>query len=94
VDLQPNNVHDAIKKSRSKKGSLKTHDGELIFVVEVAPEGGFTARALGQSIFTEADDIATLHKNIRDSVHCHFEDPALRPKIIRLHFIREELIAV
>src|SRR5262249_49549512 len=27
---------------------------ELIFIVEEAPEGGFTARALGASIFTEA----------------------------------------
>ncbi len=66
---------------------------EVIFVVEESPEGGYTARALGTAIFTEADDLAELHANVRDAVICHFDD-AERPKIIRLHFVREELIAV
>ncbi|HEX2688453.1 MAG TPA: hypothetical protein VHN14_17605 [Kofleriaceae bacterium] len=65
---------------------------EIIFVVEEAPEGGFTARALGPSIFTEADDLAALHDRVRDSVRCHF-DEGQRPKVIRLHFIHEEIIA-
>jgi dephospho-CoA kinase len=47
---------------------------ELIFLVEEAPEGGYTARALGQSIFTEADDFETLEENVRDAVRCHFDD--------------------
>jgi hypothetical protein len=64
---------------------------ELIFLVEEAPEGGFTARALGASIFTEADSVATLHDMVRDAVRCHFED-GQRPSIIRLHFVREEVI--
>ena len=64
---------------------------ELIFLVEEAPEGGFTARALGESIFTEADGLADLHEKVRDAVRCHFEDGRL-PKIIRLHFVREEII--
>jgi hypothetical protein len=67
---------------------------ELIFVVEEAPEGGYTARALGESIFTEADDLAQLQDQVRDAMLCHFEDEATRPKLIRLHFVREELIAV
>ena len=66
---------------------------ELIFVVEDAPEGGFIARALGASIFTEADTIAELHGKIRDAVRCHF-DEGLAPKIVRLHHVREEVIAV
>jgi hypothetical protein len=66
---------------------------EIIFVVEEAPEGGYTARALGASIFTKADDLAGLHGNVRDAVHCHFEE-GRRPKFIRLHFTRDELIAV
>ena len=66
---------------------------EIIFLVEDAPEGGYTARALGASIFTEADDLASLHANVRDAVHCHFEPDQL-PKLIRLHFVREEVIAV
>lgn len=66
---------------------------EILFVVEEAPEGGLTARALGESIFTEADDIETLHQQVRDAVHCHFEDGEA-PRIIRLHFTREEVLAV
>ncbi len=66
---------------------------ELIFVVEEAPEGGYTARALGESIFTEADDMAGLHDQVRDAVNCHFEeDPRL--KVVRLHFVRDEVIAL
>jgi hypothetical protein len=66
---------------------------ELIFVVEEAPEGGYTARALGEAIFTEADDLASLHSQVRDAVMCHFEE-GRAPKIIRLHFVREEAFAV
>lgn len=64
---------------------------ELIFLVENAPEGGYTARALGESIFTEADTRETLHEQIRDAVRCHFED-GKAPKVIRLHFVHEEVI--
>jgi hypothetical protein len=66
---------------------------EVIFIVEEAPEGGYTARALGVSIFTEAEDLRELHAQVRDAVQCHFEE-ADRPKVIRLHFVRDELIAV
>jgi hypothetical protein len=66
---------------------------EIIFVVEEAPEGGFAARALGVSIFTEADDMASLHAQIRDAVRCHF-DEGKAPKVVRLHFVREEVFAV
>ena len=65
---------------------------EIIFLVEEAPEGGYTARALSASIFTEADDITGLREAVRDAVRCHFED-AERPQLIRLHFTREEVIA-
>lgn len=66
---------------------------EMIFVVEEAPEGGFTARALGESIFTEADDMESLHEQVRDAVRCHF-DEGKAPKVVRLHFVREEVLAV
>ncbi len=65
---------------------------ELIFLVEDAPEGGYTARALGVSIFTEADDLNSLRELVRDAVRCHF-DEGQGPKLIRLHFVREEVIA-
>lgn len=47
---------------------------EIIFLVEEAPEGGYTARALGQSIFTEADDLESLNAQVRDAVLCHFDE--------------------
>jgi hypothetical protein len=65
---------------------------EIVFVVEQAPEGGFTARALGESIFTEADTEAELRVAVQDAVHCHFDD-GQSPKLIRLHFVRDELLA-
>ncbi|MGI9105948.1 MAG: 2-oxoisovalerate dehydrogenase [Pyrinomonadaceae bacterium] len=65
---------------------------ELIFLVEDAPEGGYTARALGVSIFTEADGLNSLREMVRDAVRCHF-DEGQGPKLIRLHFVREEVIA-
>jgi hypothetical protein len=67
--------------------------GELIFIVEEAPEGGYTARALNAPIFTESDTLAELPDQVRDAVRCHF-DEGQAPKVIRLHFVREEVIAV
>ena len=55
---------------------------EIVFVVEEAPEGGFTARALGVSIFTEADTLPQLNVAMRDAVRCHFEERD-RPKVIQ-----------
>jgi hypothetical protein len=66
---------------------------EIIFVVEEAAEGGYTARALGQSIVTEADTMSRLHAQVRDAVRCHFEE-AERPKLIRLHHVKEEVLTV
>ncbi len=65
---------------------------EIIFVVEDAPEGGYTARAVGESIFTEAESLDHLHNRVRDAVRCHF-DESNAPKLIRLHFVRDEVIA-
>ena len=67
------------------------NSNEIIFLVEEAPEGGFTAHALGESIFTGADDLASLHHQVRVAVHCHF-DEGKAPEMIRLHFVREEVI--
>lgn len=65
---------------------------EIMFLVENSPEGGYEARSLSASIYTEADTIAELKEMIRDAVLCHFDEPD-RPAIIRLHFIREEILA-
>lgn len=64
---------------------------EIIFIVEESPEGGYEAKALGYSIFTEGESIEQLKENVKEAVRCHFEQDY--PKIIRLHFIREEIFA-
>ena len=65
---------------------------EIVFVVEQAPEGGYTARGLGESVFTEADTEAELRTAVQNAVHCHFgEEAAL--KVINLHFVRNVVAA-
>jgi hypothetical protein len=68
------------------------HMNEIIFMVEDADEGGYIARALGASIFTQADTLPELRAAVREAVHCHFDEGQV-PSIIRLHFTREEVIA-
>ena len=58
---------------------------EIVFLIEDDVDGGYIARALGESIFTQADDIDSLKKMLRDAVRCHFSDEQTRPKIIRLN---------
>jgi hypothetical protein len=65
---------------------------EIIFLVEESPDGGYEAKALSAPIFTEADTLDELRMMIRDAVACHF-DQGDCPQIIRLHFVREEVIA-
>jgi predicted RNase H-like HicB family nuclease len=65
---------------------------EVVFLVEEAPEGGYSARALGESIFTQAETLEELRENVRDAVRCHF-DEGQRPAAIRLHFVRDEVMA-
>jgi hypothetical protein len=66
---------------------------EIVFLVEQDPEGGYTAVALAESIFTEAEDLETLKVMVKDAVHCHFDTEEERPKIIRLHIVRDEVFA-
>ncbi|MEM9339104.1 MAG: 2-oxoisovalerate dehydrogenase [Bacteroidota bacterium] len=64
---------------------------EIIFIVEESMEGGYEARALGESIFTDGETIDELKHNIKEAIHCHYEENA--PKIVRLHYIKEEVFA-
>jgi len=68
-------------------------DKEIIFLVEEAPEGGYLARALGYSIFTESDTLDAIREEIKDAVRCHFDEDQ-KPSIVRLHFIKEEVFAI
>ena len=63
----------------------------IFFLVEQASEGGYTARAFGESIFTEADDIESLHQQVRDAVRCYF-DKGQVPRLIRLHFTHDQVL--
>ncbi len=65
---------------------------EIIFSVEESPEGGYEARALGFSIFTQADTMDELKRNVREAVHCHF-DEGQAPSVIRLHTVKDEVIS-
>ncbi len=65
---------------------------EIVFLVTEPEEGGYEARSLSHSIFTEADSLEELRVMVKDAVACHF-DSGSGPKIIRLHFVRDEVIA-
>jgi hypothetical protein len=65
---------------------------EIIFIVEESPEGGYEAKALGHSIFTDGETLDELRNMVRDAVHCHF-DESERPRLIRLHYVRDEVMA-
>jgi hypothetical protein len=64
---------------------------EIIFLVEEAPEGGYLARALGHSIFAEADTWDELKAAVQDAVLCHFEADE-KPSVLRLHVVRDEVV--
>jgi hypothetical protein len=66
---------------------------EIFFLVEEDIEGGYTAKAIGESIVTQSDSINDLKEMIKDAVKCHFDIQQL-PKIIRLHFVRDEVISL
>ncbi len=65
---------------------------EIIFLFEEDIEGGYNAKALSESIFTQVESLEELRANIRDAVDCHY-DPASKPKMIRLQFFSEEVLA-
>lgn len=67
---------------------------ELIFEVRDAEEGGYFARALGYAIFTQADTWDELRTNAVEAATLHFEDSKEQPKLIQLHYVRDELIPV
>lgn len=65
---------------------------EIVFLVEESDEGGLTARALGESIFTRADSMDMLREEVRDAARCHFGENG-GPSMIRLHYVRDEVLA-
>ena len=68
-------------------------DKEVVFLVEESQEGGYEAKALGYSIFTEAENLVELKEKIRDAVKCHFEEKEM-PPVLRIHLVKDEVITV
>jgi hypothetical protein len=66
-------------------------EAEIVFIVEEAAEGGLVARAVGESIFTQADSLEQLRHAVREAVACHFGDGP-QPRTIRLRVVREEVL--
>ncbi|MCC6739187.1 MAG: 2-oxoisovalerate dehydrogenase [Planctomycetia bacterium] len=67
---------------------------EVIFEVrEDEVDGGFVASALGYGIHTEADTLDELRRNVKEAVECFFDEAMGIPKIVRLHFVRDEILA-
>lgn len=66
---------------------------EIIFIVEEAQEGGYQARALDESIFTEADTLEELKLNIKEAMDCHYDEKDEKPRIVRLHIVRDEILS-
>jgi predicted RNase H-like HicB family nuclease len=64
---------------------------EIFFLVEESPDGGYSARALGSSIFTQGDTLEELRFNVKDAIECHFDD--IKPRMIHLHFVRDETLS-
>lgn len=65
---------------------------ELIFEVRDAEEGGFCARALGHPIFTQAETWDELRANALEAAALHFDDSPMHPRIVHLHYVKDELI--
>lgn len=72
---------------------MRVAEGEIIFLVEESLDGGYEAKALGHSVYTEAESMDELREAVRDAVRCHFEEDEL-PRTIRLHLVRDETLAV
>jgi hypothetical protein len=70
---------------------MMSNQTEIIFIVEESLEGGFEAKALGTSIFTEGETMEELRNNIREAIHAHYETNA--PKMVRMHYVKEEVFA-
>ena len=66
---------------------------EIIFTVTESLDGGYEAKAIGHSIYTQCDEYSKLPETLRDAVKCHFDEDKM-PAFIRIHLIRDEVIAV
>ena len=66
---------------------------EIIFTVTESLDGGYEAKAMGHSIYTQCDGYDELSAILRDAVRCHFNEDEL-PSLIRIHLVKDEVVAV
>ena len=67
---------------------------ELVFEVVQESDGGYCARALGHGIFIEAETWEELRENVLEAISVHFGDAPVHPRLVQLHYVKDELIAV
>ena len=84
------NLLNSLKSTNNMQEAKKLN--EIIFLVEETDDG-YVAQALSHSIFTQADSIEELREMVKDAVECHFDEEE-RPRIIRLHIVRQEVLTV
>ena len=66
---------------------------EIIFEVsDDELDGGYSASALGFGIHTEGGTLDELRRNIKEAADCYFDDSMERPRLIRLHYVRDEVL--
>ena len=66
---------------------------EIIFeVTEDETDGGYSASALGYGIHTQGDSVEEIRRNVKEAVDCYFDETMAEPGIIRLHFVRDEVL--
>jgi predicted RNase H-like HicB family nuclease len=78
----------------SVSSTAKTYAMEIIFEIRDAEEGGYWARALGHAIFTQGDTWDELRTNVLEATSLHFEDGPLHPRLVQLHYVKDELVPV
>ena len=68
---------------------------QIIFeVTEDEADGGYTASGVGYGINTQGDSVEEIRRNVREAVDCYFGETVERPGVIRLHFVRDEIMDV
>lgn len=74
---------------------MMANSSEIIFEVnEDEVDGGYSASALGYGIHTQAETLGELRNNVREAVECYFDETMQRPRLIRLHFVRDEVLSL
>ncbi len=66
---------------------------ELVFEVTQEDDGGFCAECLTENIFTQGDTWDDVRKNVQEAVRAYFFDQPQTPRRIRLHLVRDEILA-